>query len=150
VEVSEYSMANTKNTKSAKVMYSTLGDDKIHMKYIGNHRRQYDDIKLLLNDGSIESITLYKDKRRTNYMLIFDEDGIHQKLVVNPTMLKLGIRILGTVVIVKTNDDGDNVDIDIDLKQLKQMITHTVEFLYPYLHPNKPAHSPSFKVVSFR
>jgi len=129
VKVSELIMS-TQN-KQAKIMYSTANDDKIHLKTIGKHRSQFDDIKLLLNNGFFESMTLYKNRKSTNYHLIFDEDGIQKRLDDNTTMGKMGIKLKGNVVIVKANDNGDNVDIDIDLKQLRQMIKHTVELRRP-------------------
>jgi hypothetical protein len=121
----------TTQNKQAKIMYSTVNDDKIHLKTIGKHRSQFDDIKLLLNNGFFESMTLYKNGKSTNYHLIFDEDGIQKRLDDNTTMSKMGIKLKGNVVIVKANDNGDNVDIDIDLKQLRQMIKHTVELRRP-------------------
>ena len=136
----------------AKVFYSTLNDDNIHSKCIGKKQSIYKDVKLLMNNATFDTITLYNvNGSPSDYFLIVDDNGKITNVPLNNTMCKMGIKIYGNVVIAKSNSSGETVDLDIDLKEIKKLIKHTVKTLYTYLDPKNTTEDtkPTWTIISF-
>ena len=124
-------------SKTLKIYVSKIGNESITIKRIklNENNSSYKPIKKILNDGGLETIELIGGDRKNRYCLIFDDCGKINNLPINETMKKMGIKMYGNVIITKANEEGEQIDIDLDLIEIKKMIVRTVDRLYPYLKP---------------